>query len=79
MIYYVCCVCVAVLREKRYVALKVVKSELKYAEAAMDEIELLLKVGLHFVVGWWQFAACVFMCVCVCVCVCLCVYVCVCI
>ena len=32
------------LRGRRYVALKVVKSELKYAEAAMDEIELLLKV-----------------------------------
>lgn len=31
-------------RRRRYVALKVVKSELKYAEAAMDEIELLLKV-----------------------------------
>ncbi|KAL5518147.1 hypothetical protein EMCRGX_G003832 [Ephydatia muelleri] len=32
-------------QEKRYIALKVVKSELKYAEAAMDEIELLLKVA----------------------------------
>ena len=36
---------VAPPRDKRHVALKVVKSELKYAEAAMDEIELLSKVG----------------------------------